>query len=417
MTTALVLDGQLRSALAVVRSLGRRGVTVHCGESTRAATACFSKYVSERVVYPDPERDPERFADFLRRYLETNDVDAVLPVGHETTRLLSRHRSKFAELTALPVPAWELFERAVDKGRTVEAARRAGVPHPRTIRPTGPDDAVDRASDLQFPVVVKPRTGSGSRGLRFVSRPEAFPAVYESVHEAHPLPLVQERIPREGPGLGAAFLRDRDGRIRARFAYRRLREYPPSGGPSTLRVSVDRSDVLEYGERLLTELDWQGVAMVEFKLDPRDDTPKLMEVNPRFWGSLHLPLYAGVDFPWLVLQYALGDDVESTLEYDVGVKCRYFVPGDLLYLATVRDWASLRDFFPLFDPDLHYDILDRDDPGPTLGRLVAMGRYSVSPRMWRKVILRGSGSDVGADDESELSVEQTADGTEIERGQ
>lgn len=387
--TVLVLDGQLRSALAVVRSLGRHGVRVVCGEASRVSTACYSKYVDERVVYPDPEREPAAFVGYVVAYLARHDVDVVLPVGHETTRLVSEHRDRISDHAAVAVPDFERFERALDKGATIEAARAADVPHPETIRPDGPEAAAELAADLRFPVVIKPRRGSGSRGLEFVHDEASFAHAYESVHRDYPEPLVQERVPREGAGMGAGILRNRDGETTARFAYKRLREYPPSGGPSTLRESVDRPDVVDAAERLLDELDWTGLAMVEFKEDPRDRTPKLMEVNPRFWGSLHLPLHAGVDFPWLVYKYALDEPADPQLTYDAGVRCRYLLPGDLLHLASVRNRRALGEFFPLRDENLHYDILSRDDPRPTMGRLLAMGRFSLSPRMWRKVILRG----------------------------
>ena len=346
----------------------------------------FSRHADERLRYPSPETEPEAFIESLRRVLVNDDIDVVLPVAHETTKLCSEHVSDLSEHAELPVAEWETFRRGFDKAETLAAADRAGVPRPKTVYPETPEEADSVAETLTFPVVVKPRRGAGSRGIAFVDNPESFSEVYRERYESHDRPLVQERLPAEGRGLGVGVLRGPNGTVRAEFAYRRLREYPPSGGPSTLRESVEGKQIRAYARDLLEELDWEGVAMVEFKRDTRDGDPKLMEVNPRFWGSLHLPLHAGVDFPWLLFQQALGRRPTPQTEYSVPEQCRYLFPGDLLYLLSKRDREAVSEFFPLRGHQ--YDVLDRDDPLPTVGRLLSASRFAFSPRMWRRVVFR-----------------------------
>ncbi|WP_224447622.1 ATP-grasp domain-containing protein [Haloprofundus salilacus] len=387
MTTVFVTDAGSRSSLAVVRSLGRRGVRVVCGESTRFATSFASKHVDERVVYPDPQNRPAAFVGTLVDYLRDNDVDVLLPVGYESTRLVSQSREQLAEHAIVPVPGAEKFDRLVRKDSVMRQAERLGVAHPRTIYPENVNEACESVQELAFPVVIKPRAEAGSKGLQYVERPEAFTSAYRDAFRKYDVPIVQEQIPRDGNGVGAAFLRW-DGEIKARFAYRRLREFPPSGGPSTLRESIHDERLFEAGEALLDDVNWRGVAMVEFKNDPRTDTPKLLEVNPRFWGSLHLPYRCGVEFPWLLVQCALGENLDPVTTYPDGVKCRFLLPGDVLNLLSRRDGAAVREFFPVWNDGAHYDIIDRSDPLPTAGRLAAMARYSVDYDTWRYAIVR-----------------------------
>ncbi|KAB1197157.1 MULTISPECIES: ATP-grasp domain-containing protein [Haloferax] len=376
MTTVLVTDGQGRTALAIARSLGRHGVRVVCGASTRLATTFASKHVDERFVYPDPRVSPDAFVSALYSYLQNNDVDVLLPVDHETTYLVNQNRGLLAEHTVVPVAGADSFDRLVRKDFVMDRAAALGIPHPKTVYPTSADEADELASELTFPVVVKPRTSAGSKGIQYVDDPSTLREAYQAVSRWDSAPIIQEQVPRDGRGMGAAFLRW-DGEIKARFEYQRLREFPPSGGPSTLRESIHDDRLFEAGKKLLEDVDWQGVAMVEFKNDPRTGTPKLLEVNPRFWGSLHLPYRAGVEFPWLLVQCALGEDPDPVLMYPAGVRCRYLLPGDLINLFSRRDKAALREFFPLVEDGVYFDIIDRSDPLPAVVQLASMARQSL----------------------------------------
>lgn len=387
--SVLVTDGHLRSCLAVVRSLGRQGISVICGARTRFATAQYSKYTDQTFVYPSAERSPSAFRDSLLSYLANNDrIDAVIPVGHYTTRCVSEYKGDFEEHTAVPVPEYEVFQHAWDKAQTFRTAAQLGIPRPETMFPESVTVAVSAAETLGYPVVVKPRSGSGSRGLRFVENDEELREAYASIVETDEPPLLQEMIPQDGEGIGTGFLFSADGESKAEFAYRRLREYPPDGGPSTLRESIEGDTIRRYGRTLLQELDWSGIAMVEFKRDPRDGDPKLMEINPRFWGSLHLPLHAGVNFPWLLWQYSQQTPTQEQSGYRTGVRCRYLYPGDLLYLLAERNLEAFQAMFPLRDEELYYDILSTDDLGGVVGRTLSLARYSLSPRMWKKLVVR-----------------------------
>jgi predicted ATP-grasp superfamily ATP-dependent carboligase len=203
-----------------------------------------------------------------------------------------------------------------------------------------------------------------------VVRRADFPAAYTAVHARYPLPIVQECIPPGGEALGVAVLMNFASEARASFAYRRLREYPITGGPSTLRESAWNPGLQESAERLLSCLGWVGVAMVEFKVDPRDGRPKLLEVNPRFWGSLHHAILCGVDFPFLLYRLAVEGDVDRVRGYRVAAKSRSLLHGDLLHFLKNPDRFHLRP--ALYDFSIPDDVLSADDPLPTLGRLCSL---------------------------------------------
>jgi predicted ATP-grasp superfamily ATP-dependent carboligase len=186
------------------------------------------------------------------------------------------------------------------------------------------------------------------------------------------MPLIQEYI--HGDGYGVEVLCNH-GEPRAVFMHKRLREYPITGGASTLRESVYNEKLRKVALELMEGLNWHGVAMVEFKLDKKDGEPKLIEVNGRFWGSLPLAIASGVDFPYLLYKRATEGEVEPVFEYKTGVKCRWLIPGDILwFVASLNNKKGklgvMKEFFKFGGMD--YDILSREDVMPTIGAMRVM---------------------------------------------
>ncbi|OGP54046.1 MAG: hypothetical protein A2Y65_06265 [Deltaproteobacteria bacterium RBG_13_52_11] len=371
MPRVFVTDGHWRKTLAVVRSLGRRGVEVTVGESSRVATSLFSKYCSRRVVYPSVRRHPEAFLTFLRQELKEIPYDLVIPMEEETLLLLAQHREEFAPLVRLPIPPYQAIARVRDKGWLLRHASQQGIPIPQTSWVEDMANLNTIKDAIPPPWVIKPRVSSGSFGIAYVEREEDLSEAYRKVHSQFPFPLVQERIPPEGEAFGVSALLDHKGQVKACFVHRRLREYPITGGPSTLRESVRYPQIEELGIQLLQSLAWYGVAMVEFKVDPRDNQPKLMELNPRFWGSLALAIHAGVDFPYLLYKMAMGEEFEAIREYEVGARCRWLLPGDILHFLTNPKRFHLQPSFFQFRGTAD-DILSMDDPLPAVGTFLTL---------------------------------------------
>lgn len=366
-----ITDGHWRKSLAAVRALGRQGIGVVVGESTRLATAAFSKYSNRTVVYPSPLLNPADFLDFLQRHLSRNSYRMLLPMEYETLSLISQNYADFSRYSYIPVVSYEKLKIAQSKEKILRLADSLGIPTPRTWYIDDISQIDTLKDELPYPVVIKPRKAAGALGVSYPETPEELEAQYLSVHRRFPHPMIQEFIPREGPGYGASFLIDERGRVKASFVHKRLREYPVTGGASTYRESAIHNDIREMAQSLLQALKWFGVAMVEFKVDPRDGVPKLMEINPRFWGSLALAVGAGVNFPHLLYRMSRGENFSPVERYKVGVRCRWLLPGDMLHFIYNPERLSLiPEFFRFFDKNTSYDILSMDDPLPAMARIL-----------------------------------------------
>jgi predicted ATP-grasp superfamily ATP-dependent carboligase len=366
----LILDGFWNKSLAAVRSLGGRGFFVAAGESTRFAPALFSRYCRRRFVHPSVVGRPEAFLTALERELAIGHYDVLLPMELSTQLLVTKNRERIGALVRVPFADAELALQVHDKGFLASFARAHGIECPRTFLPQGPEQAAEIAPTLPYPVLVKPRHSSGGRGIVRVDRKIDLLAGYTRVHARYPMPIVQECLPPGGEALGVAVLMNFASEPKASFVYRRVREYPVTGGPSTVRESIWNPELQRCAERLLTALGWVGVAMVEFKVHPGDGRPKLLEVNPRFWGSLHHAIVCGVDFPFLLYSLAMEEDLAREHGYRVGVKSRSLLHGDLLHFLVSPDRFRLNPAF--CDFSISDDVLSTDDPLPTLGRIFSL---------------------------------------------
>lgn len=294
----------------------------------------------------------------------------VLPTEFATQQAIASCAQEVRGYAGFPFPEKALADLIHDKGWLMSFAAKRGYLIPKTISVPEIKSIDDLSEGLTYPVVIKPRQSSGSRGIAYVTEKSGFKVAYLRVHALYPDPLIQEYIPpMEGGGCGVGALFNMNGEPRAAFAYRRLREYPVSGGPSTMRESIDGAEIKAIAVSLLKDLGWRGPAMVEFRVDPRDSKPRLLEINPRLWGSLNLAVTSGVDFPYLLHQLATRGDCDEAFGYRKGVRCRWLLPGDIMHLITNPSRLSaLRKFFEPADAD---DILSLRDPMPMLGRLTS----------------------------------------------
>ncbi len=394
MNGVIITSARYQSALAAVRCLGRHGIKVACGEDRRAQTALFppafySRYCTRRFTYPSYEDNHEEFIgtiiDFARRY--SRDYSVLMPVDAETYVVSEYKEAIEAGVPHLKIPVHEYkyIKIANNKAEVIKLAEKIGVPVPKTFVPGLSGEIEEIAGKIAYPAVIKLPTGKGSKGFGIVPDKEGLIRRYREVLEryrpgdASELPLIQEYIPGVGYGVSCLFHK---GERRAVFTHRRLRDALYTGGPSVLRVSDTHPEMEGYAVKLLEELKWHGVAMVEFRLDERDNKPRLLEINPRFWGSLCLAVSAGVEFPWLLYQMALNGDIPSTADYRTGVKTRFMWADITAFPGNLRGAKDKTDFlkqFFTFDADT-YDDLSWHDPVPAfvqtlnpVARLIATG--------------------------------------------
>jgi predicted ATP-grasp superfamily ATP-dependent carboligase len=385
-----VTDALLRKSVAVCQSLGRQGIDVAAGSSTRLSPAFLSRYCRERVIYPSPESRPDDFVEMMLGFLHRNAHNVVLPADDATLRLFSRYHEHFDRVTHLPIPTPDRLSYALDKARTMSLADRLGISHPRTAHPRDAGEARRLAAHLGQPVLVKPRSSSGGRGIAYVQPGEPVDEMWNEVHQQFAFPMLQQQIP-SGPKYDVCLLMDRCGRMVASFVQKELRHFPVRDGLSTMQESVWRPDLVERAAALLQAIGWYGLAEVEFMEHSETGEAMLLEINPRIWASIQLAIACGVDFPYLLYQVATGQHIKEAHTYAVGRRCRWVLPGEVLHFLANPDRLRLDPpFFSLGGAQTVYDGFYAGDVGATFGVLLSCGHYLLDRDLWG-MVLRGTG--------------------------
>lgn len=392
--TVLVTDAHRRIAVPIVRSLGKQGVKVIAGDSTRWCPSFYSKYCSKKYVYPDALKTPGLFIEWLISHAKKGVFDVLFPLTDLTMTSITQHLNELSKHMIVPVVDHATYMKAHDKFQSILIAQNCGISCPKTLLPDSPADIFTLTHQFSGPVVIKPRMSSGARGIVYVKDKEKLYSKYQVVNAEYPRPMLQEFIPSGGSTYGVEVLMNKKSEPRAVFVHRRIREYPVSGGPSTLRESVIRPDLVEMAVNLLKTMGWYGVAMVEFKVDPRNETPLFMEVNPRFWGSIALSIVSGIDFPYLLYKLSTNGDVVPVFNYPEGIRCRWLLPGDILHFLRNPNRFKLEpSFFQFKAPNLYDDLIDRDDLGPLWGLLLNFFSRIGNPNLWEDLFFRGRMND------------------------
>ena len=340
--TVLVLDGHSRAALETLQSLGRAGVQVDLAAEAQDCLAMHSRYVSRKLQQPS---QGQAFEAWLREQDELRNYTLIVPATEASLLGLRQLDENDPLRHKAVIPGDEALDVALDKEKTWRLAYQLGIPTPaKTLLST----LGDVGNAQTFPLVLKPTRSkvivNGALRTLAVAVVKNETERQEQLRQWIPVTPVQQQEYVSGNGIGVEFLFNRGKKIWY-FAHERAHEYPLTGGASSYRRSIDPPQaMLHDAEKLLTALDWHGVAMVEFKMNASGQY-WLMEINPRLWGSLALSIDSGVDFPLGLLQIAQGHAPAPQPKY----KVHYYTRD----LRTDVDWLKCNLRADRQDPLLH----------------------------------------------------------------
>ncbi len=375
---AVVIGGDYQG-LGIVRSLGRRGISVLVLDDERSISR-HSRYATAAVTVAEL-RDEERTVETLLGLGERYGLDGwvVFPTREETVAALSRHRERLLSRFRIPTPSWDVVKWAWDKRNTYALAAELGIATPRTWT-VGNAEALE-AVDGNPPFAVKPAIkerfiyATGDKAWRADTRAELAARVREaaSLVDAEEV-IVQELIEGSGETQLAYCAFFRDGRSSASMVVRRLRQHPPLfGRASTFVETIENPELEELSQRFLRRIGYYGLVELEYKRDARDGRTKLLDVNARTWGYHSLGQRAGVDFPYLLYADQLSLPAPDGLRAPSGVswvRLATDIPTAVVELARgALDWRTYVRSLRAANVE---SVFSRDDPFPGLAELALL---------------------------------------------
>jgi predicted ATP-grasp superfamily ATP-dependent carboligase len=320
-----------------VRSLGRAGLAVAALATSARAPAFRSRWCAVHEVVPDPAHDPDAFVTAVEQSAQAQLPRAIIAAHDGSIAALRAHRAELERCAPLALGNEAALEIAVSKQHTLSVAAGLGVRVPRGAVVSSSAELKATVAEVGLPVVVKPDQSwyqHGDTGVRVapcVARTarETFAAA-DAVWRLGGMVILQELL--AGRREAISLVRS-ETRVWARFAQVADRTFPPLGGSSVIRTSIELPiDATEAAEQLVDACDLDGYSEIEFRRDAAG-RPVLMEINPRLSASVEVAVRSGVDFPFLVFAWASGERLTPVSRYRVGVRMRW-LGGDLRRLRS-----------------------------------------------------------------------------------
>ncbi len=364
---AIVVGGG-ENGLAAVRALATEGVRVVLIGTRPSDLAQHSRYVSAVHRLHGFQQEPRSLVDLLERHAPEYAGWAVIPTNDYALAVLAQEQDTLARWYPPTVPSWSVTRQVVNKSVTCRIARELGIALPRSY---GPAATFTDYASVPYPVIVKP-----VEGHRFW---DVFGRKLFVAHSAPELRRAVERVCASGldaelfdlvPGPDDHVFEystyvDLTGEPLAEFAARKLRQGPPFYGVARAATMVDPAPLRESSLAMARRLGWRGLLNIEYKLDPRDGTYRLLEVNGRCFLSHGLAWRAGMNYPLLLWrERAMGEAVACTPNGWRGTWIH--LHADLLYTALClggEQWRW-RDFVRSYVGPKTFAVWSHRDPRP-----------------------------------------------------
>lgn len=362
----LVFGSRGRQALPVCRGFRKLGchVTSYC--LSKLDTGFLTKYTNKRILYKSKKSNGLDYLNYGLELIKTGVFDLVVPLVDETASFLSQHKKELSKYAKIAVNDWDVFEKILDKSKTMKVCEENGIPAPKTIYCEEPSLDIFLSSGLSFPIVVKPKTSIGSIGFNIVRDIGTLKKLLDSYNNDYGPLLIQEYIEQgDNPQYGAEMFRDRDGNIKMALVAKVVRWYPLDGGSRLCSISIHNDEIINNSIKLLNALNWNGYANIDLVWDEKKEVAKILEINGRTGASLKLDFISGLDVCRLIIQNEFGLPVEEQLDYkdDKIISC--FMVDILWLIHSKKRFSAKPSWFNRWN--IKDVIFSFSDPLPSFG--------------------------------------------------
>jgi D-aspartate ligase len=382
--TGAVITGGDFQGLGALRTLAKKDIPIILLDSDHCIGR-YSRFVKSFFRSPQPS-DTEAYVNFLIDLAKRETIRGwvIFPNSDEAVRVLSQNRDILGEFYRIPAPPWAVIRNVYVKKNTYLLAEKNGIPIPKTYYPQNMEELLEL--DLQFPVVVKPSVRDHFynkvkiKAFR-VNTKEELIKTYQFVCSVI-VPsevLIQEFIPGGSDRLYSFCPFFKNGKVVASIMARRSRQHPMDFGHASTYVElVDIKAIREISEKFLSLINYYGIGEVEFMHDPRDGEFKLLELNPRIWGWHTLAIAAGADFPYLLYQDMVGQQIQTPSISNNVKWVRLTTDVPTVFMEIIKGNMTIGDYIASMEGKKEYAVFSFDDPIPFFAEIAMI------PYLWLK---------------------------------
>ena len=326
--------------LGVIRALGEMGIPIVSVVSHEKDYGHYSKYVVRRIKVAHPEQETDRFISQLIALSDQLKGSLLIPASDEFLVAVSKNISLLEKHFVVASVGWEIIQMVIDKEWTHACASDAGVPVPKTITPKSLGEAKAYSRSIEYPCLVKPKQSHlyyEKFGMKMIKAqdPEELISEFLRASEDGLEVMFQEFIPGDDSQVvnyNSYFWKNEPI---VEFTAQQIRKAPPEVGAPCVVRSVHIPEIIDIGRKLIRAIGYNGFSCSEFKLDLRDGTYKLMEVNGRHNLSGSLAVRCGINFPWLEYMSHMEGVRQTGPDFMEGI----------YWIDLARDLTRLKDLF------------------------------------------------------------------------
>lgn len=365
----LLLDGHTIQALPMMKALCKKHISVTIFCEQRISYGYFSRYANSKIICPSPKHNEIDYLYFLKNFLQKHPQDYVIPLFNDSAEFVSKYKEQIEACGCkVEIPTWSTFIKAHDKEQLMQICKLLAIPHPRTANPEkiGYQKAIEY---VKYPCLIKPNLGAGAKGIKLLRNKTDFDKYYAQTLKEFGPSCIQEFIPQNGKQYKVQLYRDEHYGIIASSIYEKCRYYPLDGGTSTCNRTITRPDLVELYAKILEHINWIGIADFDCIEDPRDNSVKLMEINPRVPGTIKASFISGIDFAEIMTDHLCGNTYK-TYTYRPDKILRNLATELLWFYESKERFNTTPNWFHFIGKDIYYADGSWKDPFPMIAGFI-----------------------------------------------
>ena len=380
---AIILGGDFQG-LGIIRCLAEHNIPVFLVDYELSISK-FSRYVHRKTA-DSKLLNENYFTDYLIRLAKTYNLEGwvLYATKDEMLKIISMNIDVLKKWFRVPLPGWDVVQKFYFKEKAYDLAESLSIPIPKVYKHKSINDLLEQA--LTFPIVIKPINKekyypkTKKKAVRADNKEQLIKEyqIMNSIIDSSEM-IVQEMIEGGTKNLFSyATFFDGEKSIGGISAIR-LRQHPMDfGQATTYAVSVQIPELEEMGNRILKEMGYFGIAEVEFMKDEKENKFKFLEVNGRFWGWHTLAKEAGINFPFILYSFMVGNNTKAS-QPRIGAKwIRLLTDTPTVISEFFKGRLTLKEYFHSLKGKKQFAVFSLKDPLPFFVEILLI------PYLWIK---------------------------------